>query len=438
MSDNPKHSDEKDLFSELIQKKLENHQMPVDESIWKGIEQRMAPSRKRLIPPAWYWISGSVAAALALLLILKPFTPRETTPSLSEVQQSQMKLNETISGQTLPAAETVQNISSLVAEQTSDVKKQSPTFGQKSKTKSSSVKQSLIAGQISPEVPVSEGNQLTDKLIENIITEEKAVGQKTAEETNHPEGTNNRTNEITTLPDLNDYPEVPEGKKKTRRKQPLLLAAAIGTEGSLSSGQDALLTDGYMRSPNLVKSEIASNYATVLEANDYSDARYYPPLSVGVTVAKPLTRIFSLESGLVYTYLRSDYTRPGITNYHGVLQLHYLGIPLNMRARLLDAPKWNLYVSAGTMLEKGLRSIYEQVIDDELAAATTNTDVKSGIDGVQWSLNGGVGVDYKIQKDLSLFLEPKLTYYLDNNQPMSARTEQPLTLGVSGGVRIEL
>ncbi|MBP1664644.1 MAG: outer membrane protein beta-barrel domain, partial [Bacteroidetes bacterium] len=79
---------------------------------------------------------------------------------------------------------------------------------------------------------------------------------------------------------------------------------------------------------------------------------------------------------------------------------------------------------------------YKQDIDYTWSA--TQTKVYSRIEGLQWSLNTGLGVNYKIQKDLSLFFEPKMTFYLDNNQPMSARTENPLVIGLNGGLRIEL
>ena len=38
MSDNSKHIDEKDIFSRIVKEKLENHELPLDESILKGIE----------------------------------------------------------------------------------------------------------------------------------------------------------------------------------------------------------------------------------------------------------------------------------------------------------------------------------------------------------------------------------------------------------------
>ena len=444
MSDNPQHIDEKDVFSQLIKEKLENHPFPVDESVWKGIEQKMAQSRKRAVIPVWYWISGSVAIALALLLILKPFSGSELTPAMTGMKHPEITISESNQQQS-----TQNQLIATAKESEVSAKTQYLADINLQKAGKTST-ETRNANKVTTLTAENRNNEKTsthlDKVFENQVTmgENKTGTARepitetpdTKETTVKTKNTAEKT-EITSLPDLNDYPELPAKTTKNRQKRPLLIAAAVGSGGAFASPvADAPMNDMYMSSPNLVKREIATNYASVLDANDYSEAKHDLPLSVGVTLVKPLNRIFSLESGLVYTYLKSEYFRPGSTNYRGILQLHYLGIPLNVRAKLLDQPKWNLYLSAGGMVEKGLRSSYVQEITNELA--TTNTAIKSGIEGVQWSVNGALGVDYKIRKDLSLFVEPKLTYYLLNNQPRSARTEQPLTIGLNGGLRIEL
>jgi hypothetical protein len=117
------------------------------------------------------------------------------------------------------------------------------------------------------------------------------------------------------------------------------------------------------------------------------------------------------------------------------LGLHYLGIPVNLVINLWDNPDWNVYVSGGGMIEKGVRSIYhvEAYGLDEHKSAT----YRSGIDGLQWSLNLSVGVSYRFYRDWSLYLEPRYSYYFNNNQPVSYRTENMTLIGVGAGVRFE-
>jgi len=52
-------------------------------------------------------------------------------------------------------------------------------------------------------------------------------------------------------------------------------------------------------------------------------------------------------------------------------------------------------------------------------------------------VNGAVGTTYKIQQNIGLFFEPKISYYYKNNQPISARTEYPVVFGLSAGVRFQ-
>ncbi|MHB9056335.1 MAG: outer membrane beta-barrel protein [Paludibacteraceae bacterium] len=433
MSEKPRNMDEQDDFSRLIKEKLENYQLPVDESVWKGIEQKMTPPRKRIIPPVWYWISGGAAAAISLLLILKPLSNNETAPVVSETMHSVMKTIDSVGSKriskpfgtalTIPAHQEKGNLA-----------ENRPSSGTKTPVSSGSASKAEITVKKNVSDLITQPENATSRVT---VDDTKEAGKVNTDEVTSQTGKETEATAITSLPDLNDYPDVPVRTGKTKKKRPLLLAAAFGTVGNLNApGKENPMNTYYTGNLNLVRSEIVSNYAMVLNANEYSEARHLPPLSVGVTVVKPLNDIFSLESGLVYTYLKSEYFRPGLTDAKGVLQLHYLGVPLNLRAKLLNKPGWDVYFSAGGMVEKGLRAIYNQQTEGEFV--TTNTDVRSGIDGVQWSVDGAMGIDYKIRKELSLFLEPKLIYYLQNNQPQSARTEQPLNFGINGGLRIEL
>lgn len=168
---------------------------------------------------------------------------------------------------------------------------------------------------------------------------------------------------------------------------------------------------------------------------NFSQVDCAPPLSFGITVRKHLNNRIALESGLVYTYLYTKLSQNRTISGRATLGLHYLGIPVNLVVNLWDNPNWNVYVSGGFMIEKGVRSVYhvEAYSLDEQKSAT----YRSGIDGLQWSLNLSVGVSYRFYRDWSLYLEPRYSYYFDNNQPVSYRTENMTLIGVGAGVRFE-
>jgi hypothetical protein len=172
-----------------------------------------------------------------------------------------------------------------------------------------------------------------------------------------------------------------------------------------------------------------------MKQNDFSNIIYSTPISVGLILRKNITKTWSLESGLVYTYLLTTFENTVVQQNNAKLHLHYIGVPLNLIAQLWNNPKWEIYLSGGGMMEKGIRSVYvqNQYINNQTITTTTSTN----IEGIQWSVNGAVGLAYKIQQNIGLFFEPKISYYYNNNQPISARTEYPVVFGLSAGVRFK-
>lgn len=166
---------------------------------------------------------------------------------------------------------------------------------------------------------------------------------------------------------------------------------------------------------------------------DYPEADYALPLSVGMMVRKNLNGRVALESGLVYTYLSSRFAASGSLNRKARLELHYLGIPLNLVVYAWNRPKWNVYFTAGGMVEKGLKSLYtEQAYREGEQAVLSRSE---SIGGAQWSVNFSAGAEYRFYKAWSVYLEPRLSRYFDNGQPASYRTAHRWSVGLAGGIR---
>ena len=87
------------------------------------------------------------------------------------------------------------------------------------------------------------------------------------------------------------------------------------------------------------------------------------------------------------------------------------------------------------MAEKGLRVIYRQT--SSWGSETRTTTVKTSIDGLQWSLNGALGINYRFDKGFGIYLEPRVGYCFDNDPPISMRTEWPIFIGVNMGLNYE-
>ena len=159
------------------------------------------------------------------------------------------------------------------------------------------------------------------------------------------------------------------------------------------------------------------------------------PISFGIAVRKNIHSTIGIETGLVYTYLSTDMTIIDDGRSEVTLKLHYLGVPANLIVNLYDKSRWNIYASAGGMIEKGLVSV-SQSKNYSVYKNSKITNNRS-ISGLQWSLNGGVGLSYGIYKDINLYIEPGVSYYFDNDQPVSKRTEDPFSFNLRVGLRYD-
>jgi len=407
--------DQPDVFSENIRQKLEGHEIPVDAACWGEIEVRMNANKKKKVIPFWWWLSGGAAVAtLALLLTIgslnnsdKHIISRTIDKS---IQNKEIKSN----------GNSEKRISIF-----------KPTIEDKSEKASRTAKQTekVIEEYLSDIHNIKQDSTLPNNQVDSIknsITTNVQIAETADSVTN---ATKKKYNLNSHIAETKEEPTI-----KTKIKEGWLLAASINQGGTTSVGS----TNDFLYATNAgdYLSGAKPNYTTIMSAKDFSKIKFYSALSVGLVVRKNLTDVYSIETGLMYSYLFSSFEESGtFVSYDATLSLHYLGIPVNLVAQLWENPKWEFYVSGGGMAEKGLRSIYTQ--NQHTGNQTITTTAETGITGFQWSLNGAVGVTYKLHRNIGIYLEPKVSYFFQNNQPVSARTEQPAIVGLTAGLRFQ-
>ena len=410
-------NNERDAFSDIIRQKLEGHQIPVDTGIWDNIEQSLTSKRKR-IKPFWLWISGGAAVAvLALLFTLRPLTGSKDSTGItatSNIQQSKWNHG------------TIANSSRHKVAQPNKIILKPIQY----KTQTSHQVKSTLAPDYPPTQAIirdtTERKEISNTSDKYNYNEEDNVAQISTENKDTVSGkTRYMPNSLVEEP-------VNKPSEKAKSKNSWLLAASLGSNGSVptDNGNSGSL---YLSNKNIVAAE--TNYTSIMKAADFSNINYLPPLSFGLVVRKELNKVLGLESGLVYTYLLTTFENTGVQRNDARLHLHYIGVPLNLVARLWNNPKWEIYLSGGGMIEKGIQSVYVQ--NQYTGNQTITTTAVTNIDGVQWSVNGSVGTTYKIQRNVGIFFEPRVSYYFENNQPLSARTKYPTVIGLTAGVRFQ-
>lgn len=413
MQDEKFNLNEPDIFSENIRQKLENYSMPVDASAWAEIESRLKARKKAF--PIWWWFSGVAAVATFALL----FTLRLADDSVKLAQNSTQKLDGSKNTNLKPLSsskpELISKISPKKTAKIPSIIKCTFENGVQSSMEIPAVSSSKDSTTIAPKLQNTVETK-NDIAVANVIDSASTISKK-----KYIPGT------LTEIADDN-----PLGKSATKNEW--LLAVAIGSDRISSIGGSPNYLTANVGRRNLVSAH--PNYTSILTPNHFSNKNFLPPLSVGIAIRKNLTNTTSIESGLVYTYLLSTFDTPGSTSYDATSQLHYVGIPLNLVVKIWKNQQWEVYSSAGGMIEKGLRSVYIQ--HEHTGNQTTTTSANTAIDGLQWSVNAGLGASYKIQRNLSLYVEPKFSYFFDNNQPICARTDQPIVLGLTAGIRFML
>ncbi|MCL1938957.1 MAG: PorT family protein [Candidatus Azobacteroides sp.] len=412
-----------DHFEHIIKEKLKSYALPVDEGAWNEIEKRLAARAKKKL---WLsWIGGAaVAASIALVWLIFPFNKHliydETAIQLPD---NEKKVTAEILDKKVLLSD---ELSSL---QTQPVQARKNSIGRSGET-----------SVFSPSDIGEEGKDHLPLITETPAQETQPIAKI---ESMNPEHFSNpeyfsRKEENAALNE-NEYQQNLSLPHKKQLHKSFGLRAGSGT--NLLAMNDGLRFNEENNGGLLRSSIISQNAPSQLEnelftPDDFAQITHYPPLSFGLSVRRGLSNHLSIESGLVYSYLYSKFENK-IPQRRASLELHYLGIPLYLVVSPFQGnrSKWEVYASGGFMVEKGLLSHYSQTRYDSNTNMSIDTSSDEKIKGLQWSVNVAIGIDYNIVKNYSLYLEPQVSYYLDNNQPYNIRTVHPLTWGVNGGIR---
>lgn len=182
---------------------------------------------------------------------------------------------------------------------------------------------------------------------------------------------------------------------------------------------------------NLAMEEIADhNQGKIIESEHHNK-----PITIGIAVNKRIGGKFSIETGLKYSFLKSDF-RLGTGNYFvdKEQKLHYLGIPLNVSYQLIRYKKLSAYSSAGITLHIPIfGKTTADYITDGISVYANDWKVTPP---TQWTTNISLGIQYQFVPNVNLFVEPTLNWYIPNGSNIkNSWTEHPFTFTIPIGIR---
>lgn len=163
--------------------------------------------------------------------------------------------------------------------------------------------------------------------------------------------------------------------------------------------------------------------------------RHDRPVTFGISLSKPLSKKWSLETGLQYSILRSRSMMGSEEYYIGKKQnIHYLGIPLRVSYHIADYKHLSAYSSVGLQLNIPVYGkINSKYIVDNVSAYTNSWHITPPL---QWSTNFSLGLQYKFLPKWTLYVEPTLYWHIPNgSNTHTIWTEHPTMFSVPFGIR---
>nr|MBQ5604045.1 outer membrane beta-barrel protein [Bacteroidales bacterium] len=194
-----------------------------------------------------------------------------------------------------------------------------------------------------------------------------------------------------------------------------------------------------LRSASLENEWKVPENLSVGQMKSYTPTFHYP-ITFGLTVDIPLTRLFSLQTGLTYTYLLSEIqgNQENATSWTLDQSLHYLGLPLSLAVDMVNHRSWRVYAAAGGGLEKALCALQHSELRNSLTGEYSTANTTQSVSGVQPYAAASFGLAYTFASRWQVYFQPALNYYFDTNQPMSIRTKKPFSLNLGAGFRFVL
>lgn len=157
-------------------------------------------------------------------------------------------------------------------------------------------------------------------------------------------------------------------------------------------------------------------------------AHHKQPIKAGISVGYRLNDKWSMQTGVTYSYLSTDFTSEGMSTR--TQKLHYVGVPLTASYSVLRGRKAEVYVTAGGEVEKLVKgSVGSENYESE--------KVKEG--RPQFSVKAAVGGAYNFTPNVSVYVEPGVNYYFDNHSSViNSYKDHPTSFSLNMGFRINI
>ena len=428
---------ERDQWEEAIRSKLRDFEVDTKPEDWKAIADRL-PGKKVMFSRRWYYVAAAIALFLFVSIGYYYVNFSHNVPVVADIPD---KITEHLPDNTPESdffAETDIPENSMPVDA-------SPQPLQVSQIEETTEPAKLLfdltplAVLQKPQIEVKSNYSLSERLL-------------SLRQTLKDIGTTPKKEEFLYMADATPV----TAEKKSARRWSI---GAGGGSYSVSSNGGGFINDVRLHSASyeLVNPELSlvapvkrDDYLNEILANSSNSIAPYnvtsiqktglshkQPISFGIGIGYALDDRWSLQSGLVYTLLSSEWSTN--LNYQGKIKqrLHFVGVPLGISYKIAEWNKLRFYATTGGMAEwniagnikTGSYSMEKEAWQPEKEAVRMKE--------TQWSVNARVGATYPVIKFVNAYVEGGANYYFDNKSSIETiRSSKPFHVSLQAGLRL--
>ncbi|OAV74302.1 hypothetical protein Barb7_02213 [Bacteroidales bacterium Barb7] len=393
-----KQADERDRTDDLFRAKLHDFEADACPDDWVMIASRLP--RTASIPlhrQARYWVAAAVAALIVSVggvyrMLDKEMAEVANTPAAQEIERQTQEIKSRMTESAVMAY-----IPAIKKDNKVDPADKAVGDDEKRSTVAEEDKEEVAAAVVSLQLPETHDN---------------------------------------CIPQAGTAAAIPEKAKKPARKWGFGIGAGGFSAVSNNAVPNYVTHSAGLRSESL----LLMNAAAFDSELPKTDIKHKHPVSFGLGVSRYLNNRFSLQTGLTYTYLSSEWNTSGKYHAHEEQKLHFLGIPVSLNYTIAEWQRFRLYASAGTMAEMNVAgSLYTQLLKEENRENVELNDEKKSTRMKEplWSVNVTAGISYPLLRFLSAYGETGIGYYFDNgSKTETIRSKKPLNAILQFGLRL--
>lgn len=410
---------ENDNFERQIRAKLNDWETEPPADMWNRIRKDMpatAPAQSAIYRPILWSAIAAVLTGIIVWLAL----PSDNFVSDPTTQSFTQTLPTNISGHSQNGTPDLSTTSAIIAEISPNIKTPTATYDINSSQNFKHPNKPVF-----PAFPKNAGSPATRSATNNRTNKQEA--RINAYSSNYFIDENMTENNL--------YTNTSRQKKHRSNKYSIGIMAVnpISKNNTTTNRHSALsksipLTSSFLSANNPNKEDLKWSHNV--------------PLTFGITVEKRFSQSIGIESGITYSFLKSEYKNTNSSRY-GNQELHYIGIPVTGIYRFAHWNNFSFYSAIGGKVDFNVAGNRTDKVNADYNGFRFQGDIEANTTKsirdkkAQFSLMCKLGAAYAFADYLEMYAEPGLAYYFnnDNSEIQNMWKDKPLNFALQIGIR---